>query len=75
MDSQRKDSLVELFKTLKTKEINKIIKKYKLDKDLVKHLKKERRKFLNRKYAKASRERKKNLKNKVIYYSIYNDLD
>jgi len=49
----------ELFNHLNTKEINKLLKILKLDENIVKDLKKKRRQYKNRLYAKTSRERMK----------------
>ena len=63
MDEQKYDKLQELCNVLKTKELNRFLKKFKLNDNVIKVLKKRRRKYKNKLYSKASRERKKLAKN------------
>lgn len=59
MDDQKYDKLQELCNVLKTKELNRFLKKFKLNDNVIKVLKKRRRKYKNRLYSNISRERKR----------------
>ena len=59
MSTKQQHKYQELFNHLNTKEINKLLKILKLDDNVVKDLKKKRRQYKNRLYAKTSRERMK----------------